>query len=309
MAVLVRNSALIMFVWLMLAGVCFGKQVFMRDGSIIDCQSFWRHGDKVVVKINRDTVLEFARSEVDTRRTFHKPGNKSHLVRHKKSAVAVPVAAAATPAAQDRAAQAAPVRQEAAPAPAENPQPSPAQAPPAAAPTVQTEAAQTPPVAPSSSPAQAESAAQDQQSVDMEASAPKKKQSEVLKKTLEVENVAMAQNNALSPETALIILVVLLAIGLLLVISLWVLFTKAGEAGWKSLVPIYNLYVLLKISDVPGWWLIMLFIPIIQLVFHILLMLALAKKFGKGTLFAIGLFFLPIIFYPLLAFGGAQYEG
>jgi hypothetical protein len=304
MSVLVRNSALIMFVWLMLAGVCFAKQVFMSDGSIIDCQSFWRHGDKVVVKINRDTVLEFARSEVDTRRTFHKPVKKSRHVRHKKTAAAVTAVTAATPAAQ-----APPVSQEAAAAPAVKPQPSPAQKPPAAAPTVQTEPAQPPPVAPSSTPAQAESAPQTQQPNDMMADALKKKESEQLKKALEAWNGAMAQNNALSTGTLMTILVVLLAISLLIIISLWVVFAKAGEAGWKSLVPIYNIYILLKISGLPGWWLIMFFIPLIQVVFHLLVMIALAKKFSRGVLFAIGLFFLPIPFYPLLAFGGAQYEG
>ncbi|MGA7827414.1 MAG: DUF5684 domain-containing protein [Geobacteraceae bacterium] len=288
MAVLVRNSALIMFVWLMLAGVCFGKQVFMSDGSIIDCQSFWRHGDKVVVKINRDTVLEFVRSEVDTRRTFHKPAKKSRYMRYKKSAAVVPAAA---PAIQDVTTQAPSVSQADAATPAENPQPSPVQAPPAAAQTVQPETAQPPLVAPSPVPDRSESATQNQQTGP-----------ELLKKKLE------AQNSAMSTGTLMTILGVLLAISLLIIISLWVVFTKAGEAGWKSLVPIYNMYILLVISGVPGWWLIMLFIPIIQVVFHVLVMLALAKKFGKGTLFAIGLFLLPMIFYPLLAFGGAQYE-
>ncbi len=46
----------------------------------------------------------------------------------------------------------------------------------------------------------------------------------------------------------------------------WVVFTKAGEERWKSLIPIYNLYVLLRIVGRPGWWLILYLIPIVNVV-------------------------------------------
>jgi len=51
-----RNLALVLCVWLAMAGICFGKQVYLRDGSIVDCQSFWQQGNQVFVKINRDVI-------------------------------------------------------------------------------------------------------------------------------------------------------------------------------------------------------------------------------------------------------------
>lgn len=275
MGALLRNSVLVMFVWLMLAGICFGKQVYLSDGSSIDCESFWRRGDKVVVKINRDTVLEFARNQIDERRTFVKAVKKTRPVKRKKIAARVTTAKAATFAGVAEAAPA----PAAAPAvtPAVNQVPAPAQAPPVTEPTVQPEAVQPAPPAPAP--------------VSLE------------------QQPAIPQIDAPSAGSVVTILLVLGALGLFIIIAMWVVFTKAGQAGWKSLIPIYNIYILLVIAGVPGWWLIMFFIPFVGLVFHLLAMLALAKKFGKGTLFGIGLFFLPMFFYPLLAFGGARYEG
>ena len=89
--------------------------------------------------------------------------------------------------------------------------------------------------------------------------------------------------------------------------SYWVIFTKAGEAGWKCLIPIYNLIVLLKIINKPVWWFILLLIPLVNIVIIIMINISLAKAFGKGTGFGIGLTLLAIIFAPLLAFGDAEY--
>jgi len=308
MGALLRISVLIMFVWLMLAGACFGKQVYLSDGSIIDCESFWRHGDQVVVKINRDTVLKFARNEIDERRTFVKARKKTRHVRHKKSAGAVLSPRAATPAGKDETAHAPSVPQTPAAVPAANPAPTPAQPPPATKETVQPEVAQPTTAAPSSAPDKAESVQQGQQAAEMMAAAIKNKDPELMKKAMEAQNAANPQVNALFAGSFFIFLLVLGAISLLIIVALWVIFEKAGESGWKSLVPIYNIYILLLISGMPGWWLIMFFIPVVGIVFSLLLMLALAKKFGKGALFGIGLFLLPMFFYPLLAFGGSQYE-
>ena len=91
------------------------------------------------------------------------------------------------------------------------------------------------------------------------------------------------------------------------VASYWVIFTKAGEDGWKCLIPIYNLIVILKIVNKPVWWIILILIPLVNIVIAILVNIALAKAFGKGTGFGIGLTLLAIIFAPLLAFGDAEY--
>jgi Family of unknown function (DUF5684) len=100
----------------------------------------------------------------------------------------------------------------------------------------------------------------------------------------------------------LVFMVVWLAFVALLIASLWKLFTKAGEPGWASLVPIYNFIVLLKISSMPWWWIILAPIAMLIVPFK------LAANFGKGAGFGVGLLLLGVIFYPMLAFGGAQYR-
>ena len=104
-------------------------------------------------------------------------------------------------------------------------------------------------------------------------------------------------------------LIIYLAVIVLLIASVWKIFTKAGQPGWAALIPIYNAYVLLQVAGKPGWWLLLLLIPFVNLVIGIITIAALAAKFGKGVGFIIGLILLPIIFYPILGFGGAQYQG
>jgi len=116
----------------------------------------------------------------------------------------------------------------------------------------------------------------------------------------------------------------------LLMVASWRIFTKAGEAGWKSIIPVYNAYVMLKICGMKNWfWAVLcvtlvgslitslvpalswvVFIELIFLViFDIYSSIKLASVFGKGTGFAIGLIFLPNIFTLILAFGSAEYQG
>lgn len=105
-------------------------------------------------------------------------------------------------------------------------------------------------------------------------------------------------------------LVVQLLFLALFIISLWKLFVKAGKPGWAAIVPIYNLYVLLKVVNKPGWWLLLLCIPFVNIVIMILVSIELAKAFGKGSLFGFFLLFLfNFIGYPLLAFGSSKYQG
>src|SRR3954451_16948718 len=92
------------------------------------------------------------------------------------------------------------------------------------------------------------------------------------------------------------------------IVTTWRIFTKAGQPGWAAIVPFYNYYVLLKVVGRPGWWLILYFIPFVNLVIYIIVVLDLAKVFGKGSGFAVGLILLPFIFFPILAFGSAGYS-
>jgi len=100
-----------------------------------------------------------------------------------------------------------------------------------------------------------------------------------------------------------------LAVTILMIAACWKIFTKAGQPGWAAIIPIYNWYILCKIVGRPGWWVILLLIPFINFIIGIILCIDLAKSFGKGVGFAIGLILLGIIFFPILGFGSAQYQG
>jgi hypothetical protein len=100
-----------------------------------------------------------------------------------------------------------------------------------------------------------------------------------------------------------------LLVAVVMIASLWKIFVKAGKPGWAAIVPIYNLIVLLEVVGKPIWWIVLMLIPCANIVVGIMLVLALAKSFGKETGFAIGMILLPFIFYPMLAFGDASYRG
>jgi len=104
-------------------------------------------------------------------------------------------------------------------------------------------------------------------------------------------------------------MIVGLLIALLLIIAMWKVFTKAGQPGWASIIPIYNLYIWCKIVGRPGWWIILMLIPFVNFVICIILCIDMAKSFGKGAGFGIGLALLGIIFWPILGFGSAPYQG
>lgn len=93
-----------------------------------------------------------------------------------------------------------------------------------------------------------------------------------------------------------------------MLIALWMVFSKASEPGWAAIVPIYNVIVLLKVAGKPWWWIVLLLIPIVNLILGIIIAIDLARNFGKGGGFAVGLIFLPFIFYPILGFGSARYQ-
>ena len=132
-------------------------------------------------------------------------------------------------------------------------------------------------------------------------------------------------------------IIVCLVIGILSIIAMWRIFTKAGEAGWKSLIPIYNVYILFKIAGRSFWkyFLIVLGSSILSsiatsvgggalatilsiaafalaiwgIVEAILALHGLSKNFGHGAGFTVGLIFLNTIFMMILGFGSSQYIG
>lgn len=100
-----------------------------------------------------------------------------------------------------------------------------------------------------------------------------------------------------------------LIVGILVIAGLWMVFTKAGKPGWAAIIPIYNIIVLLQIAGKPAWWIILFLIPLVNVVALVLVWMGIAKAFGKGTGYAIGLLLLSPVFVPLLGFGSAKYSG
>ena len=89
----------------------------------------------------------------------------------------------------------------------------------------------------------------------------------------------------------------------------WKIFEKAGKPGWAAIIPIYNVIVLLQVVGRPFWWIFLLLIPLVNVVIGFIVALDLSRSFGHDLAFALGLFFLGFIFYPVLAFGGDAYQG
>ena len=123
---------------------------------------------------------------------------------------------------------------------------------------------------------------------------------------------------------------------ILQVIANWRIFTKAGEAGWKSIIPVYNDYVSYKIAWQTSYfwisfvleiaasgidqytnshgsiWILTVLVGVIRLIVGIISILysvKLAKAFGRGAGFAVGLIFLQPIFLLILGFGDDRYYG
>ena len=103
--------------------------------------------------------------------------------------------------------------------------------------------------------------------------------------------------------------IISLAIAVLIIVAMWKVFTKAGQPGWASIIPIYNLYVLCKIAGRPGWWLLLILIPFVNVIVLIILCIDVSKSFGSGVGFGLGMAFLGFIFWPILGFGSAHYQG
>lgn len=101
-------------------------------------------------------------------------------------------------------------------------------------------------------------------------------------------------------------MLILLAV---IIISNWKIYEKAGKPGWASIVPIYNQMVLAEIGGKQSVWGLLPLIPYIGIIWTIWLTNRMAKSFGKDVGFTLGLIFLPLIFYPILAFGDSEYVG
>lgn len=96
----------------------------------------------------------------------------------------------------------------------------------------------------------------------------------------------------------------------LIIAGWWKTFEKAGEPGWAGIIPIYNIYTLMKINGRPGWWVLLFFVPLVNFVMPIIMGLDTAKSFGKDALYGILLLWLLLpIGFLILGFGDAEYVG
>ena len=164
-------------------------------------------------------------------------------------------------------------------------------------------------------------------------------------------------NDLTAPEAAVLggmvgsIVVFSLIFAILLIIAGWKIFEKAGEKGWKILIPIYDLYILFKICGLKNWFWIVFGVSILasilmcvntppyvedatgyhidynadwskyptfivglviscaaSIVAEVMVAIKLAKAFGKGIGYTLGIIFLPNIFTLILGFGKAKYD-
>lgn len=101
----------------------------------------------------------------------------------------------------------------------------------------------------------------------------------------------------------------IIIVSAIVIISYWKIFEKAGKPGWASLIPFYNIIVLLEIVGKPTWWIILIIFPCTSFIFAIWVTNLLSKSFGQSEGFTIGLLLLGVVFYPILGFGNYKYIG
>jgi len=102
----------------------------------------------------------------------------------------------------------------------------------------------------------------------------------------------------------------ILLVAIVITAAFWKVFEKAGQPGWAAIIPIYNTYIMLKIVGRPGWWLLLLLIPLVNFVIALIVAIDMAKSFGQSATFGVVmLFLLSVIGYLILGFGSARYVG
>jgi len=298
---------------LLCAATVYGKslnRVFLKDGGVIECRSFRLEKGTVRVVVNRDLAVDLPAGEVDLKRTMahrHRPMVKKAAA----AAKTAPAGKGETVAAPAGAPEPAKVLPGGKPVPRPSVQKPAAPAPPGARPAPVPAAPAPPGAKPAPVPASPPPAAKPAPPTQSPGAAPPVKPAPPSGRT----TLPMAASKPPVPKPAALpamfgmgVMLPLLAVLLLLIASFWKVFTKAGEAGWQSIIPIYNLFVLVKISGKPWWWFLLFLVPVVSVIIHILVHIALAERFGKGVLYGLGLAFLGFIFFPMLAFGSAEYQ-
>jgi len=123
-----------------------------------------------------------------------------------------------------------------------------------------------------------------------------------------VMNMLNLGQNAAAGGVVIVFFLFYLAILILMIASMWVVFEKAGQPGWGAIIPIFNTILMLKIAGKPIWWVILFFIPLVNIIVGIMMINGISTNFGRGIGTTLGLIFLSFIFWPILAFGSAEYN-
>jgi hypothetical protein len=109
-------------------------------------------------------------------------------------------------------------------------------------------------------------------------------------------------------DAAVIFSLIYFGLKILYIVGLWKIFSKEGLPGWGVLIPIYNVYLLCKLAGKPGWWwLTLFFIPIVNIIFWLLVVIGIAENFDKGIGWAIASIFFAFILYSMVRFSDEQY--
>ena len=119
---------------------------------------------------------------------------------------------------------------------------------------------------------------------------------------------SMLQYSERTGEPGIVFYIVVLGFVVFVIAAMWRAFEKAGQPGWAAIVPIYNLIVMLRLAAKPWWWIFLLLIPVVNIIFALMMHAAIARNFGHGIGFALGLFFLGFIFWPILGFGDDRFQ-
>lgn len=104
-------------------------------------------------------------------------------------------------------------------------------------------------------------------------------------------------------------LIFYLAIMVVMIAAIWKIFTKAGKPGWASIIPIYDVIVLIQVAGLEWWYILLLLVPLANIYAIFKIYIELAHKFGKSTGFGVLTVFFSLICLPILGFGDAKYQG
>ena len=271
------------------------KAVYLKDGGVIECQKFWKENGKVMVLVNRDVLVDLSQDEVDMKRTFK--GHKPSKVR--KPAAAKHEGGRPRSSGQFSGEQAG--RKNCAGwvvrCPAESHD-------------FRSEAGfrhRCDAKRPGFGRCKKCLAGCQVRGFGARCRTPRNRFPNCRQSFLQ-SNRPLLPAPALAGMLGMGTLLPFLLLLVLLIASFWKVFTKAGEAGWQSIIPLYNMFILVKISGKPWWWFLLMFIPVVGIIVLILVQMALAARFNRGPLFGLGLAFLGFIFYPVLAFDKSSYQ-